>query len=648
VSSANRVRPSASSPPERAGVRFGVFELDSRSGELRKHRVRIRIQDKPLRILERLLQQPGEPVTRDDLRRTLWPDDVFVDFDHGLNSAINKLRDALGDSAASPRFVETLPRGYRFIAPVINAETAQEAPTSLLPALTSLAAAQSAPRWPTRTAVMAVVMVVALAAAIGRDSLRLGARPSPPMLGLAVLPFQNLSADPEQEFFSDGFTDEMIAQVGKLEPARLRVIARTSVMQYKRSTKKIDQIGAELGADYLLEGSVLRADSRVRITAQLVRVRDQARVWAQSYERDLRDVLALQTEVARTIASAIEVTVERAAGRPVPDRPRVSPDVYEADLKGRYFLDKSPGGSKKAIEYFQQAIDLDPAYAPAYAGLADAYGQLGWGLSSETSPMEAYPKARSSAMKALALDEGLAAAHVALARIRWKYEWNWPAAESEFRRAIELDPASAPAQESYFDYLSAMERHDEAHVELTRAAELDPVSLTINYDFGLHFARTGDYEQAIVRLKKAIDLDPTSGFVHHVLGELYVQRGMRAGAIAELHRAIELSGNVPHFVSALACVRAQSGDRRAAEQALRELKAQAGRSYVSPHELALLYTGLGDRDRALDHLERAYQERDPWLSIIRVQPQFASLNSEPRFQQLLQRIGLSGPESTSH
>ena len=400
-------------------------------------------------------------------------------------------------------------------------------------------------------------------------------------------------------------------------------------------------------ADYLLEGSVLRADSRVRITAQLVRVRDQARVWAQSYERDLRDVLALQTEVARTIAGAIEVTVERAAGR-APERPRVSPDVYEADLKGRYFLDKSPGGSQKAIEYVQHAIDLDPSYAAAYAGLADAYGQLGWGLSSEMSPLEAYPKARASAMKALTLDEGLAAAHVALARIRWKYEWNWTAAETEFRRAIELDPASAQAHESYFDYLSAMERHDEAYLELIRAAELDPVSLTINYDFGLHFARTGDSEQAIARLKKAIDLDPASGFVHHVLGELYLQRGMQAQAVAELRRAIELSGNVPHFVSALAWTHAQSGDRRAAEQALRNLKAQATRSYVSPHELALLYTGLGDRGRALDYLERAYHERDPWLSIIKVQPQFASLGVEPRFQQLLQRIGLSGPEIASH
>lgn len=646
MSSANRVRSSVSPPPERGGIRFGVFSLDSRSGELRKHGVRIRIQDKPLRILERLLEHPGEPVTREELQKALWPGDVFVDFDHGLNSAINKLRDALGDSASSPRFVETLPRGYRFIAPVIAEEPKPPEPIPV--AAADIAPSPPVRRWPARAAVMAIVTGIALTAVMSRDSLRLGARPSPPMLGLAVLPFQNLSADPEQEFFSDGFTDEMIAQVGKLEPARLRVIARTSVMQYKRTSKKIDQIGAELGADYLLEGSVLRADSRVRITAQLVRVRDQARVWAQSYERDLRDVLALQTEVARTIAAAIEVTVERAAGRPAPDRPRVRPDVYEADLKGRYFLDKSPGGSKKAIEYFQQAINLDPAYAPAYAGLADAYGQLGWGFSSQTPPSEAYPKARASAMKALALDEGLAAAHVALARVRWKYEWSWSAAEDEFRRAIELDPASAPAHESYFDYLSAMERHDEAFAELTRAAELDPVSLTINYDFGLHFARTGDYEQAIVRLKKAIDLDPASGFVHHVLGELYLQRGMHADAIAELHKAIELSGNVPHFVSALAWARAQSGDRRAAEQALRELKAQAGRSYVSPHELALLYTGLGDHDRALDHLERAYDERDPWLSIIRVQPQFASLTTEPRFQQLLHRIGLDIPEPPSH
>ena len=641
MSSTNRVRPSVSSPPEQAGARFGVFELDSRSGELRKHGTRIRIQDKPLRILERLLEHPGEAVTREDLRKTLWPDDVFVDFDHGLNSAINKLRDALGDSAAKPAIHRDTAARLPLHRAGDHRRDPKHATRSIAGRATSPPAAQPAPRWPTRTAVMAVAMAVVLAVALGQDSLRLGARPSPPILGLAVLPFQNLSADPEQEFFSDGFTAEMIAQVGRLEPARLRVIARTSVMQYKRTTKRIDQIGSELGADYLLEGSVLRADSRVRITAQLVRVRDQARVWAQSYERDLRDVLALQTEVARTIAGAIEVTVERAAGR-APERPRVSPDVYEADLKGRYFLDKSPGGSQKAIEYFQQAIDLDPGYAAAYAGLADAYGQLGWGLSSEMSPLEAYPKARASAMKALALDEGLAAAHVALARIRWKYEWNWTAAETEFRRAIELDPASAQAHESYFDYLSAMERHDEAYIELTRAAELDPVSLTINYDFGLHFARTGDVEQAIVRLKKAIDLDPTSGFVHHVLGELYLQRGMQMQAVD----------------------RAASGDRAVRERAAFRFGAGLGPCAIRrPPRCrtgASRSQGPGDAvvrlaSRARTALHRARRPRARTrlsrTGVPRARPvaqhhQGAAAVREPgsrtRFQQLLQRIGLAG------
>jgi tetratricopeptide (TPR) repeat protein len=412
-------------------------------------------------------------------------------------------------------------------------------------------------------------------------------------------------------------------------------------MHYKRTSKTVDQIGRELGVDYILEGSVLRAESRVRITGQLVRVRDQAHLWSQSYERDLRDVLAIQTEVARAIAGEIEVAFEQTAGRPMHSEANVHPRVYESYLKGRYLLDKSTR-PLQAIVYFEQAIAEDPRYAPAYAGLADAYGQLGWGLSGETPPAEAYPKALEAALTALTLDDKLAAAHVALAKIRWKYEWNWRAAEQALARAVELDPNSAAAHESYFDLLSAMGRNVEAYTRLTRAAALDPVSLTINYDFGLHFARTGQYEQAADRLNKAIELDPSSGFVHHILGELHADRGKYPEAIKELERALELSGPTPHFVAMLAHVKGLAGDREAPAKALTELKSLSAHRYVSPHDMALVYATVGNQELALQFLERAYQQRDPWLTMMRAHPRFTTLQSDARFQDLMRRIGFAG------
>jgi len=468
-------------------------------------------------------------------------------------------------------------------------------------------------------------------------TLKLGALPSRP-LAVAVLPFENLSADPEQEFFSDGFTDELIAQVGRVAPDHLRVIARSSAMRYKRTDKTPDQIGRELGVDYILEGSVLRAGERVRITGQLVRIRDQAHIWSQSYERDLRDVLALHTDVARAIAGEIEITFKGTPRRAVLTG-NVAPAVYEAYLKGRYFVDRSTK-TPLAIDYFERAIAADPGYAPAYAGLADAYGQTGWALSSETPPEQAYRKALAAAEQALKLDEGLASAHVALAKIRWKYEFDFPAAEQALARAVALDPNSAVAHESYFDLLSAMGRHEEAYERLQRAASLDPVSLTINYDFGLHFSRTGEYDRAVEWLKKAIELDPASGFVHHLLGEAFAGQGNLAQAATELQRAIDLAGPNPHYLAVLAVVQKEAGDAMAPARALSVLEERARRTYVSPHSIAMVHVSAGNMHEALGLLERAYDLRDPWLSLIHVQPQFTSLGNAARFKSLMRRMGL--------
>jgi TolB-like protein/DNA-binding winged helix-turn-helix (wHTH) protein len=460
----------AATPSAGAVARFGVFELDSRAGELRRQGIRVRLQEKPLQILELLVSRAGEAVSRDELRAHLWPKDVFVDFDHSLNSAVSKLRDALRDTATSPQYIETLPRGYRFLAAVVRPPDSpasdaggaavpappvqNDRPTVVPPPRVPDSPARKGRRWG------AGAWLAGTAAALAVSSLivvRLTTSAPAESSGLAVLPFQNLSGDPEQEFFSDGITDEMITQLGRMDPGRLRVIARTSAMHYKRTDKRIDQIGAELGVGYILEGSVRRAGTRVRINARLVRVRDQARLWAQSYERELDDILALQTEVARSIAGEIAITFERSPDAPALARPRVSPAVYEAYLKARYFLDKSPAPSAlaRSVEYFNEALRLDPDHAGAHAGLADAYGILGWGMSAGLPPREAYPKALAAAERALALDPRLAAAHVALARIRWKYERQWKPAEEAFRRAIDLDPSAAAAHESYFDYLSA-------------------------------------------------------------------------------------------------------------------------------------------------------------------------------------------------
>lgn len=634
--------------PDAVVRRFGAFELDARAGELRKDGVRLKVQQKPLRFLEILLERPGEAVTREELRARLWPADVFVDFDHNLNSAANKLRDALGDAVSNPQYIETLTRGYRFIAPV-SAGPRQEQlanPVALdpEPAVPSAPPVAESPRASRASRIgMGLAGGAILATLVAWYSLGLGARPSPGRIAIAVLPFQNLSAEPGQEFVSDGFTEEMIAQLGRIDPERIGVIARTSAMHYKHTTKRADEIGAELGVQYLVEGSVRRAGGQVRIDARLVRVADQAQVWAQSYDRDFGHLLSLQTEVAGSIAGQIGGAFSRPTAGAARTRRAASPAVYEAYLRGRYFLDKSPRGLEAAIGHFRQAITLDADYAPAYAGLADAYGQLGWGMSSRVAPTAAYPQARAAALRALALDDRLAEAHVALGRILWKYEWDWSGAARAFERALALDPNLATAHESYFDYLSAAGQFGAAEAALARAAALDPLSLTIAYDQGLHLARTGNYAGALDRLRQALELDPTSGFVRHVIGELHEEQGQWAAAIAELRAALDLSPESAHFVAALAHAQARSGDTTSARASLARLTERARSAYVSPHEFALVDIGLGDRESALARLEEACESRDPWLSMLGLQHRFDVLHGDRRFELLKRRLGLPIP-----
>jgi len=444
-------------------VQFGVFELDLRAGELRKRGTAVKIQDKPLQILALLLEQPGEMVSRDELRQKLWQADTFVDFDHGVNTAINKLREALGDSAENPKYVQTVPRrGYRFITPVQKASRA------------SAVDATSATK----------------------------------KLMLDVLPLVNLTGNAEEEYFVDGMTEELITQLAGLHPARLGVIARTSMMRYKATRKSIEEIGQELGVGYIVEGSVRRADGRVRITAQLIQANDQTHIWAQSYEREMSSILVLQCEVAEAIATQVHVQLaSKLRGRSAA-RHAVAPHAYELGLKGRYYLNRAnPYDHLKAIEYFQQAAGEDPFSAPAYAGIADAYvyQAVFCGL-----PRDLALKARNAAQRALELDPDLANAHTSLAIIKALNDWDWTGADAGFRRAIDLEPGSSDAHRAYSEFLSIIGRCEQALVEAQQALELDPLSGNANYDLSiaLFMARRYDASLASISTDNYLPKDP--------------------------------------------------------------------------------------------------------------------------------------------
>ncbi len=483
------------------------------------------------------------------------------------------------------------------------------------------------------------LVVVTLGAGIYFARERTWPRAKPPVgkIMLAVLPFENLSGDREQEYFSDGLTEEMISQLGRLQPQRLGVIARTSAMQYKGTKKVVREIGHELGVNYILEGTVRRAGQRVRVSAQLIQVSDQTHLWAESYERDLGDVLTLQSEVARAIADKIQLklTPQRQS---VASTRAVNPNVYELYLKGRYFWNRRTRDAlPKAVDYFQRAADIDPTYALAYAGLADSYIVLG--VNQFLTPSEAFPKAKQAALKALELDNALAEAHTSLAFVLQR-EWEWAEAEREFQRALELNPGYSTAHHWYSYVLTIMGRHEEAIAEARRATELDPLSLIINANLGEVLYYAGRSDEAIRQQLRTVDLDPDFYIAHFNLGQAYRKAGMFDKAIAEFERARALSGNNPFPLASLGAAYGFSGRKADAERVLKELREISKRGYVSPFLLAAVYVGLGEKEQAIKWLEKAYEERDSLLPWIKVSPTFDSLRSEPRFQDLVRRIGL--------
>jgi TolB-like protein len=464
-----------------------------------------------------------------------------------------------------------------------------------------------------------------------------GAVREPPLQirSLAVLPLANLSGDPEQEYFADGMTDELITNLSKI--GSLKVISRTSVMQYKGAKKPLREIAQALGVDGVIEGSVFRAGNRVRITAQLIHAATDRHLWAESYERDLRDVLALQSEVAQAIAKEIQIKLTPQEQAHLASARPVNPEAHEAYLKGRYYWNlRTEEGVKKGIQYFQQAIEKDPGYALAYAGLADSYVVLGnLGLMA---PKEAYPRAKAAAFKALEMDETLAEAHASLGMARSEYDWDWVGAEKEWKRAIELNPGYATAHQWYAQYLTSMGRHNEAIAEAKRAQELDPLSLIINAIGGSVFACARRYDEAIAQCRRTLELNAGFYMAHLYLGFAYEQEKLYAEAISEYQKAIALEQGNPTVAAYLARGYAAAGKRTEALKTFSQLRDLSKRRYVSSYTMALTYAALGDNDQAFACLEKAYEDRSGALLYVKVDPRVDSLRSDPRFQDLLRRM----------
>jgi TolB-like protein/DNA-binding winged helix-turn-helix (wHTH) protein/Flp pilus assembly protein TadD len=633
----------------RGRPRFGVFELDLRAGELRKRGLRIRLQEQPFQVLAMLLEHPGEVVTREELQKKLWPADTFVDFDHGLNKAINKIREALGDSAESPRFVETVARrGYRFLAEVKVVDNAS-VDSSPKPATHSSGDADARSNFPgestTRRSLLAstarntfVFVLLLLIASFAFRKLRSGNGPSPVIRSLAVLPLESLSNDVSQDYFADGMTDELISDLGQI--SALRVISRTSVMAYKRARKPLPQIARELNVDAVVEGTVLRSGDQVRITAQLIEASSDKHLWSQIYEGELRDTLALQNQVASAIAEQIRISLNSQEQAALKNVRIVNPQAYESFLKGRYFWNKrTADGLKVALAYFNQAIDEDPKYAQPYSGLADTYALLGdWQYAAMTAK-EALPKAKAAAIKALELDSALGEAHNSLAFCLDGFDWDFDSAGKEFRRAVELNPGYATAHHWYAWHLGLLGRYDEAIVEMRKAENLDPLSLIINADLAELLLLAHSYDESIRQSRKTIEMDPNFALAHNQLGQAYLQKRMFDQAIAELQKALQLSQGSPTCMANLARAYAASGKRSEAAKLLNDLKKLSNPTYSHASEIAVIYTALGDKDQAMTWLEKGYEERfNPGVLI---RPGFDPLRSDPRFRDLLRRMGLS-------
>jgi TolB-like protein/DNA-binding winged helix-turn-helix (wHTH) protein len=628
---------------------FGGFELDLRSGELSKQGAPIRLQDKPRRILELLLERHGEVVTRDELRHVLWPGDTFVDFDGGLNTAVNKLRTALGDAAERPRFVETVGRrGYRLIASVDPAEATPDLP-ALEPVSARAAPAPSEPAVAPRGRRLRPIVILAsvgLVAALGVLWSKLSPAPTPAGIrSLAVLPLKSLSNDSADDYFADGITEALITQLAGVRS--LRVISRQSVMRYKDSHKSLPEIARELGVDAVVEGSVSRSAGRVRVSAQLIHAPVDRHLWASSYERDLVDVLALQAEVAAAIAGEVRATLT------APDRARlarnrpVDPEAYDLYLRGRYFFNQRFQGDavptiSKSVDYLEKAIARDPQFALAHAALGEAYGPFShW---APIAPAEAVARSNRASARALELDPDLEQAHTARSTILER-DWDWRGSEQELQRAIALNPGYTLARFWYSLLLSKQERFEEALEQTELGLAIDPFDPTLSSNNAAVLANLGRHEEAIARLRRFLELEPSSRGAHRTLAGIYA----RLDRHEEATREFESAG----LADGVARVRALQGHTADLRRSLGELDGAAKRQYVSPVTFASVHATLGDKEQAFAYLTLAADTKavglldvvtaakfTPCFSSPTMGKEFDFLRSDPRFVQLRRRMKL--------
>lgn len=617
-------------------VQFGVFELDLQRAELRKQGVKVKLQDQPLKVLQVLLENPGQIVSREELRQRIWPANTFVEFDQGLYSAMARLRDALGDSSDSPRFIETVARkGYRFIAPIVELpepparQKSQEA--SVDPAAIYSGRFRS---WvgSVVAGLLGGALLVALALTFNVAGTREWLRTRTSTIrSIAVLPLENLSGDPNQEYFADGMTDELITELAQVE--NLRVISRTSAMHYKNTKKTLPDIARELSVDAVLEGSVARAGDRVRITAQLIQADGDRHLWAQSYERNLRDILALQSDVAQGIVGQV-----RAELRPREAVPSVNPEAYEAYLRGRHDLNNATSEAEleSSISNFEVAITKDSQSALGYSGLAVAYASL---ADFYRPPTEVMPLAKRAAERALQLNPNLSEAHDALGWVELNYDWNWPSAEQHLKRAIELSPGNASAHDHYAWFLGVFKRRQESLDQNRIAQRLDPLALNVLTDSSFYAYMARDYDLAISEGKRGLQLDPKCNLCRTQIGMADVQKGDFKDALAQI-APVKFPSASPLDVATTLSLLALAGERQRALELQKSLVREMKQRYICPYEMATGYTALGDREQALHWLQTAYQEHSICVIWIENEPRFDPLRSDPRFTAIIRDVGL--------
>jgi TolB-like protein/DNA-binding winged helix-turn-helix (wHTH) protein len=622
-------------------LRFDAYELDVRAGELRKHGVRLRLRGQPLQVLEILLERPGEVVTREELQTQIWSGNAFGDFDHNLHNAVARIREVLGDSPENPRYIETLPRrGYRYVGPIQDFQKPQLATETR--DHTAQLVALIAPPKRKRNLVFAFCGVLGALLALGLVALStwLHAKAGgAPIRSIAVLPLKNLSGDPSEEFFVDGMTDQLITDLAKI--GSLRVISGTSVMQYKGAKKGLPDIARELNVDAIVEGSAIRSGQRVRITAQLIQARTDQHLWAETYDRDLGDILNLQSEVSDAIAQQVRAQLTPTQQAKLHRGHAVNPAAYDDYLRGRlYFVNEftKSDSLNKAQRYFKDSIQKDPDFALAYTGLADTYVYLAFAGALPRDQAERF--AREAVAKALKLDDSIGEAYDTLGELSSEFDWDWDEAERQFNRSIALAPSYSCAHEDRAELLGLMGRRGEALAEMAKVDQLD-YGFSSAHSESKTYYELRDYPNLIKASERALLLDPKEWSQHYTLGMGYEGTGRLQEAISEYQQAVAMSGD-SESVAALAHALRATDKKAEAEQMLRDLERKATKSAAPPYTMATIYAGLGNNEKAFEFLEKAYSEKSLNLPrSLKSDQLLDSLRSDRRFQDLLRRVGLN-------